>query len=141
LQEVVLPVIKINKKRATDTATVRVDILDGPSSIITSGQLAVTLYQREAVTEKMHGAELRAGIYFGNELISDEHLLAFNSTSSNVLDREQKVRFILTSAADRANNKEVELRLEEKIPGSSLYDAHNSRSYTVRRKITSDFDF
>ena len=45
LQEVVIPVLKINKKRQSDVTAVEVNILRGASSVITSGQLAVTLYQ------------------------------------------------------------------------------------------------
>lgn len=47
LQEVVIPVLKINKKRQSDVTAVEVDILRGASSVITSGQLAVTLCQAE----------------------------------------------------------------------------------------------
>ena len=63
LQEVVIPVIQINKKRKSDISAVPVDILRGTSTMITSGQLAVRLYQSEAVTDKMQPRELRVGIY------------------------------------------------------------------------------
>lgn len=63
LQEVVIPVLKINKKRQSDVTAVEVDILRGASSVITSGQLVVTMYQAGPVTDKIQPRVLRAGIY------------------------------------------------------------------------------
>lgn len=142
LQEVVIPVVKINKKRQSDTSFVTVEILGGSSSAITSGQLAVTLYQRDAVTDKMRPRTLRAGIYTDEgELISDTHELPFDATSENPRDRETLVRFILTSKAEKANGKEVILKLEEKLSGTAHYAEYASRRYIMRRSFTSDFDF
>jgi hypothetical protein len=141
LQEVVIPVVKINKKRQSDTSVVGVEILSGSSSTITSGQLAVTLYQRDAVTDKMRPRTLRAGIYTDEgELISNTHELPFDSTSENPRDREHVVRFILTGRAEKANGKEVALKLEERLSGTAHYTEYASRRYIMRRSFTSDFD-
>ncbi|MEX7116423.1 BREX-1 system phosphatase PglZ type A, partial [Pseudomonas aeruginosa] len=51
LQEVVIPVVRINKKRQSDVGSVEVEFIGGGSRNITTGQLAVVLYQSEAVTE------------------------------------------------------------------------------------------
>ena len=84
LQEVVVPVVSINKKRRSDISFVDVDFLRGSSTIITSGQLAVAFYQTEPVTEKLQPRQLRAGIYTqGGDLISDVHDLSFDLTSEN----------------------------------------------------------
>ena len=141
LQEVVVPVLKINKKRQSDTSVVAVEILGGSGSSITSGQLAVTLYQREPVTDKVRHRDLRAGMYTENgELISDSHELRFDKTSENPRDREQMVRFLLSSEADKANGKEVLLKLEEKLGGTNHYQEYASRRYIMRRSFTTDFD-
>ena len=142
LQEVVIPVIKINKKRQSDVTTVEVDILRGASSVITSGQLAVTIYQARPVTDKIQPRVLRAGIYTeAGDLISDCHDLTFDLSSGNPRERELQVRFILTRKADEANGREVILRLEEKHAGTSHYKEYKSLRYMVRRSFTSDFDF
>ena len=142
LQEVVIPVLKINKKRQSDISFVEVDILRGASSVITSGQLAVTLYQAEPVTDKIQARTLRAGIYTeAGELISDSHELTFDLHSDNVRERELMVRFILTNKADEVNGQEVILRLEEKHAGTSHYKEYKSIRYIMRRSFTSDFDF
>ncbi|WP_336274618.1 BREX-1 system phosphatase PglZ type A [Vreelandella indica] len=142
LQEVVIPVLKVNKKRQSDVSAVEVDILRGASSVITSGQLAVTLYQSGPVTEKIQPRLLRAGIYTqAGELISDSHELVFDLTSENPRERELQVRFVLTRKADEANGQEVSLRLEEQHAGTSHFKEYKSLRYTMRRSFTSDFDF
>ena len=142
LQEVVVPVIKINKKRQSDIRFVDVDILRSGSSVITSGQLAVTLYQADPVTEKVQARHLRAGIYTEeNQLISDQHELVLDLTSENPREREIKLRFLLTQEADAANEQEVILRLDEPVSGTNHFKEYRSLRYTLRRSFTSDFDF
>ena len=115
LQEVVIPILKINKKRQSDISVVEVDILRGSSAVITSGQMAVALYQAQPATDKVQPRVLRAGIYTdAGELISDSHDLTFDLTSDNPRERELQVRFVLTRKADEANGQEVILKLEEK---------------------------
>jgi len=142
LQEVVIPLIRINKKRQSDLSAVDVDIIRGTSSVITSGQLAVVLYQSQPVTEKVQARSLVAGIYsLAGDLISDSQSLVFDVTSDNARDRERQVRFLLISKADEVNGQDVILRLDEKYPGTSHYSEYKSIRYLMRRSFTSDFDF
>ena len=142
LQEVIIPVLKVNKKRQSDVTNVEVEILRGSSSLITSGQLAVVLYQAQPVTDKVQSRVLRAGIYTeAGELISDSHELIFDLTSDNPRERELQVRLVLSRAADDANGKEVVLRFEEKHAGTTHYKEYKSVRYVMRRSFTSDFDF
>ena len=142
LQEVVIPVVKINKKRRSDVSIVEVDILRGASSTITAGQLAVKFYQAEPSTDKVQPRILRAGIYTqSDQLISDVHDLTFDLASENPRERELPIRFLLTSQADNTNGQEVILRLDEKLTGTSHYREYKSMRYLMRRSFTSDFDF
>ncbi len=142
LQEVVIPVVKINKKRQSDVTSVEVNILSGASSVITSGQLGVMLYQVAPVTDKVRPRTLRAGIYTeAGELISDSHDITFDLASDNPRDRERQLRFVLTSKSDEANDQEVVLKLEEKHIGTSHYKEYKSHRYLMRRSFTNDFDF
>lgn len=142
LQEVVIPVVRINKKRKSDISSVEVDILGGGTSVITSGQLALVFYQSEPSTEKVQPRILRAGLYTQDgELISDSHNLVFDLVSDNPRERELQVRFVLTRKADEANGQEVMLRLDEKVLGTSHYKEYKSLTYVMRRSFTSDFDF
>ena len=142
LQEIVIPVVRINKKRQSDVSAVEVEILRGANTMITSGQLAVILYQTAPVAEKVHPRVLRAGIYTqAGELISDSHNLNFDLSSENPRERELQVRFVLSRKADEANGQEVTLRLEERHPGTSHFKEYKSLRYLMRRSFTSDFDF
>ena len=142
LQEVVIPVLRINKKRQSDVVQVEVDILRGSSSLITSGQLTVNFYQVQAVEEKVQPRELRAGIYSPTgELISDLHQLKFDMDSENPRQREVPARFVLSRKADASNGQEVYLRLEEKVGETSHYREYKSLPYVIRRSFTSDFEF
>jgi len=141
LQEIILPVIKINKKRTSDVSTVEIDILQGTNTIITSGQIAVVFYQRQAVTDKIQPRTLRAAIYSREgELISDRHELVFDSPSGNSRDREFKARFILSKKADSLNDQEVVLRLDENINETSHFREYKSSTYKIRRSFETDFD-
>ena len=142
LQEVVVPVIKVNKKRQSDIRQVEVDIIRSGSTIITSGQLAVVLYQVTPVDEKVQLRQLRVGIYADDSrLISDQHEVVMDLTSDNPREREMKLRFLLSAEADAYNNQEVLLRLDEPVSGTSKYQEYKSVRYTLRRSFTSDFDF
>ena len=142
LQEIVIPVIKINKKRKSDTTHVNIDIIRGSSSIISSGQLSVTFYQKEAVTDKLLPRVLKAGIYTQEGvLISNAHTLTFDLTSDNTREREMKVRFLLSQNSEEANGKEVILKLEERVGATSHFTEYATMVYHIRRSFSSDFDF
>lgn len=142
LQEVVIPVISINKKRQSDVGKVEVELIGGGGKTITTGQLAVVLYQTVPVTDKRQPRRLRAGLYsLSGEAISDVQALNFDMMSSNPREREVAVRFILSRKAEDFNNKQVELRLEEPVDGTSHHTRYLAVRYTIRRSFTSEFDF
>jgi len=142
LQEVIVPVISINKKRKDDIATVEVDLLRGGTNIISTGQLSVTLYQSGPVSDKLKLRELRCGIYSNlGQLISDVHNVRMDLTSDSARERELKLRFILTQEADSENNQDVILKLEEPVLGTNQYTEYKHLKYTIRRSFTTDFDF
>lgn len=142
LQEVVIPVIRINKKRQSDVGRVDVEFIGGGGKTITTGQLAVVLYQTEAVTEKLQSRRLRAGLFtLDGELVSDQHELLFDFSSANPRERELPVRFILSRRADEANNQQVELLLEETVEGTTHFTRYKAARYSIRRSFSSEFDF
>jgi len=142
LQETVVPILQINKKRQSDISIVEVDILRGATSVITSGQLAVVFYQTRPVSDKVRQRALRIGIYSqSGELVSDRHDLVFDMESENPRERELPVRFVLTQKADAVNGQEVILRMEERLAGTSHYREYRTVRYLMRRSFKSDFDF
>ncbi len=140
LQEIVVPVLAINKKRKSDTRQVNVEA-QPETDKITTGQLVVKLYQAEPVSEKVQPRVLRAGLYVGETLISNQAELTFDQASDDVRDRYQSARMLLSQEADAFNNRTVEFRLEEQIPNTRKWRVYQRVPYTLRRSFTTDFDF
>ena len=140
LQEIVVPVVTVNKKRKSDIRPVNVDLMPETDKI-TTGQLAVKLLQREAVTDKVQPRQIRLGLYVGDTLISDQPVLTFDSASDDQRDRYQKAVLYLTQDADQYNNRPVELRLEVPIPNTTQWKTFSKGNYTIKRSFSTDFDF
>jgi len=142
LQEVVIPLISVHKKRASDVELVDVDIITSSSAVITSGQISAAFYQTKPVSAKLQARKLRVGIYSQDgSLISNPEELNFDFSSENAREREVRVRFILSRKADDVNNQTVYLKLEEAVPGTTQYKGYKSFPYQLRRSFTTDFDF
>lgn len=140
LQEVVVPVVKVNKKRKSDIRPVNVEVLPETDKI-TTGQIVVKLFQSEPVSEKVQPRTLRAGIYVGDALLSNQPELLFDQPSDDARDRYQNVRMLLSQDSSEFNNHTVEFRLEEKIPNTTQWRVYQRAQYQLRRSFTSDFDF
>jgi hypothetical protein len=107
LQEVVIPVISINKKRQSDVGKVEVELIGGGGKTITTGQLAVVLYQTESLTKP--SAPVACGLYtLDGERSPTQEL----SSTSSGNPRERELRCASSSAARpmTTNNQQVELR-------------------------------
>lgn len=137
LQEIVVPVISINKGRNDTVESVNVEI-HPESDKITTGQVVVKLYQQGQVTDQRVARKLRAGLYFGEQLISNETELLFDVDSSEGRDRFQTVRLLLSRDADAANNQAVEFRLSEPIGDTGEWKKYKSAPYVVKRAFASD---
>jgi len=142
LQEVVVPVLSINKKRKSDTRLVNVEVLP-ESDKITTGQIVVRLFQSEPVSDKVQPRTLRAGLYVGETLISNDPQpeLTFDSASMEKRDRYQSVQLLLNKDSTDYNNRAVEFRLEECIPNTNHWRVFAKAMYTLKRSFSSDFVF
>ena len=140
LQEIVIPVLKIRKKRKSDTSMVEVDIISG-MTVITSGQLAITCYQRQPVGGKILPRKLTAGLFSqSDELISNEQEICFDLSATDPRDREITCSLVLTHNAEKYNEQEVVLKLRERESGTSYYVDYHTRKYQLRRQLM-DMDF
>lgn len=140
LQEIVVPVLTINKKRKSDTRLVNVEVLP-ESDKITTGQLVVKLFQSEPVSEKVQPRTVRAGLFVGETLISNQPELNFDQESTDRRDRYQNAHMLLSQDANEFNNRAVEFRLEERIPNTNQWRTYAKAFYTLKRSFASDFDF
>lgn len=140
LQEVVVPVLAVNKKRKTDTRLVNVEVWP-ESDKITTGQVVVRLFQSEPVSDKVQPRTVRAGLYVGETLISNQSELTFDQFSTDKRDRYQSAQMLLSQDANDYNNRVVEFRLEERIPNTNQWRVYAKAMYTLKRSFASDFDF
>jgi uncharacterized protein (TIGR02687 family) len=140
LQEIVVPVLSVNKKRKSDTRLVNVEVWP-ESDKITTGQVVVRLFQTEPVSDKVRPRALRAGLYVGETLISNLVELTFDQVSADKRDRYQSARMLLSQESSDYNNRAVEFRLEERIPNTNQWRGFARAVYTLKRSFASDFDF
>lgn len=140
LQEIVVPVLAVNKKRKSDTRLVNVEVWP-ESDKITTGQVVVRMFQTEPVNDKIQPRTLRAGLYVGGTLISNQVSLTFDQTSADKRDRYQSARMLLSQESSDYNDRAVEFRLEEQIPNTNQWRVFAKAVYTLKRSFASDFDF
>ena len=140
LQEVVVPVLTVTKKRKGDVRAVNVELLPETDKI-TTGQLVVKLFQSEPVGEKVQPRTLRAGLYVGQTLISNQVPMVFDEASDDKRDRYQKATMLLSQDAAEYNDRTVEFRLEEQIPNTNQWRVYATAMYTLKRPFAGDFDF
>lgn len=140
LQEIVVPVISINKRRQSDVRNVNVQIIQ-ETDRITTGQISVKLFQVEPVAAKVQGRNLRVGLYAGDTLISEQLVLTFDQSSEEPRDRYQQVALHLNNEADQFNGRDVELRVEEPISGTSRWSKYQTANYRIQTAFGRDFDF
>ena len=138
LQEIVVPVLTVNKKRKSDIRAVEVQVLQ-ESDQITTGQLAVKLFQADSISDKVQARTLRAGLYVGETLISNEVDTTFDRTSDDKRDRYVTVNLLLKGVANDFNNRVVELRLDEGIANTNGRREYRKITYTLKRAFATDF--
>jgi len=141
LQEIVVPVLEINKARKSDIEQVEIDIISGSSSNITSNSFSVSFYQNLPIADKIQPRQIKAGFYTGaGQLISDIITLLFNSTETDAKAREKRQSFLFTGEASNHNGKDVYLKLEEQIEGTNQFRTYKSITYRMLIAFSSEFD-
>jgi uncharacterized protein (TIGR02687 family) len=141
LQEIVVPVLEINKARKSDIEQVDIDIISG-SSNITSNTFAVSFYQKQPIIDKVLPRQIRAAFYTGSDkLISDLVTLNFNSFETDALAREKRQTFLLNAEASKHNGQDVYLKMEEQIEGTNQYKLYKSYTFRMMIAFSSEFDF
>ncbi|MDW7690431.1 BREX-1 system phosphatase PglZ type A [Flammeovirgaceae bacterium SG7u.111] len=141
LQETIVPLIKISKRRKDTIDQVEIDIIQSTNKITTNIQ-AISFIQNEPVSDKSLPRSIKAGFYAGSgELISNLFKFNFDFEGSLPQQREEKHRFQLSSkASGQYKNQQVFLRLEEPVAGSSQWKPYKEYSFTLNISFTSDFD-
>jgi uncharacterized protein (TIGR02687 family) len=140
LQEVVLPVVHINKSRTDDTGRVGVELMRVPAKI-TTGQVSLSLFQEKPLAAKLLPRELRVGVFTKDGIaLSEIKSFKLESKSEEARNRETNVLLALSRAADEHNNTTVEIRLEETLPGTNQSVIYKFHSIKLQKPFTNDFD-
>jgi len=140
LQEVVIPVVKIHKARTDDTGRVEVELLRVPAKI-TTGQLSIALFQDRPALDKVLPRTLRVGVFAKDGTsLSEIKTMTFDSKETEARQRETTMLIVLSPAADAFNNREVDLRLEETVPGTTQIVTYKTHSLKLQKPFTTDFE-
>ena len=142
LQEIIIPLVKIRKKKEDTTSYVEIDIIQSTDRI-TTNLLAVSFIQSEVISEQVLPRKIRAGIYGKDEvLLSDLFTYTFDIEAGSERQREVKHRFQLgQKASENYKNQTVKLILEEEIKGSeNKWKHYKDFSYNLNISFTNDFD-
>ncbi len=140
LQEVIVPVVKIHKARTDDTDKVEVDLLRVPAKI-TTGQLSIALFQEQSAVDKVLSRTLRVGLYAKDGTpLSEVKTQVFDSRETEARLRETSMLLVLSHAADSYNNHEIDLRLEEMVPGTNQWVTYKTHGIKLQKPFMSDFD-
>jgi uncharacterized protein (TIGR02687 family) len=141
LQEIVIPLVKVTKKRQDTTTQVEIDIIKSTDKI-TTNILAVSFIQQSLVTEQVLPRTLRATIYAEDgEILSDQFRYNFDIEEGSERQREVKHRFqLLSKASGKYKNQRVKLVLEEPVEGTTKWREYKEYLYTLNISFTNDFD-
>ena len=145
LQEIVVPVLHVNKGRsaADDVRPVEFSILQRTDRL-SSRQLTVEFLQNEPVGGKIRPRTVWAGLWGrdakgGDVLISNETPVAFDLSGREKSERHITATLMLTSESERFNGMNIELRLREKTDGSNVLIMLDQRArYFFKQGVVSD---
>ncbi len=140
LQEIIIPLIKVDKARKDDITDVSIEILTNLKTI-TTGSVAVTFFQEDYVSDKVQGYEATFGFYSQDgTAISDIEKRAVSSEAIDPKKREFQIVFYLNKESEKYNRRPVFLRIQKILPsGRTALIAE--KECILSRSMSSDFDF
>ena len=140
LQEIIIPLIKVDKARKDDITDVSIEILTNLKAI-TTGSVAVTFFQEDYVSDKVQGYEATFGFYSQDgTAISDIEKRTVASEAIDPKKREFQIVFYLNKESEKYNRRPVFLRIQKILPsGRAALIAE--KECILSRSMSSDFDF
>ena len=141
LQEIIVPVIDVTKKRKDTTRQVDVDIIKSTDKI-TTNILAVTFIQSELCSDKVLPRQVRAMIKAedGSQL-SD--VFNFNFDIEEGAERERAIRHrfqLSASASGKYKGQSVSLVIEEPVTNSTKWKTYTEHNFQLNISFMNDFD-
>lgn len=122
LQEVVIPLIKVNRNTELKSHEVDFDVIRS-SSVITANVFPITFLQKEAVADKVLAQHIQVGIYSKDgELLSDVHEIYFDTNNENLDKMHRKITFNFSRDMTALNGQSVYLRVMAKAQGTNDFN-------------------
>ena len=139
LQEMVVPLISIKKRRKDDVRKVEVSAI--LPSLITTNSVIISFYQEEPIIQKIKPRKLKIAFYAKDDtLLSNSNSFNFNSEDSYDRNREVKLKFDFKQNAHNYSNQDIKLVLKEVIKGSSEEPIYKEYNIKLKLSIVNDFD-
>lgn len=142
LQETVVPIIFVSKKKTDTVSKVEVDILNKANNRMTTNIHGVKFYQQQAIGDGIIARTIKS--YFAiiendvKTVISDVFSYTFDSESKRAEDREVPNNFKISTSIKRSQN--VFLIIEEKVDGSNKWNIIGQFAYNLSIAMENDFD-
>ena len=144
LQEVVTPILFIQRKREDTLREVEIDIINLSNNRITTNIHRVQFYQKESIKDQVVATEIKA--YFAIledgkaiEVISNTYTHIFDSESNLSTDREESFSFSISSSV--TNSQDVYLCIENRLRGTIQWELTKKYRYSLSIAMGRDFDF
>jgi len=139
LQELVIPLIKIKKRRQSDVREVEVEII--PLRKITTNSVNVSLYQSEPVSEKVKPITLKVAFESKDgKVLSDEVKATFDSTDEYAQNREKKFKLTFKQDIAEYNHQNIKLVAKKIIANSSETPLYKEYEVPLVLSFFNDFD-
>ncbi len=141
LQELVIPLIEVNIKKAksSNMQDVNVDII--PMRNISTNTVNISLYQSEIVDDKTKPITLKISFQSADGvLLSDEFKHTFNSTEQYDTNRETRFKMTFKQNINEYNNQNIKLVTKKVLDGSSETPIYKEFEVKLALSFFNDFD-
>jgi len=139
LQELVIPLIQIKKRRTADVKEVTVDII--PLRDVSTNTVNVSLYQREVVNDKTKPITLKISFESSDGvMLSDEFKYTFDSQEQYDTNRETKFRLTFKQDVTDYNNQTIKLVTRKVLAESRETPIYKQLPVKLALSIFNDFD-
>lgn len=139
LQEMVVPLIFIKKRRKDDVKEVTVSML--PISQITTNSVVLSFYQEEPISQKVKPLTLKIALYSPeNNILSNTQKYRFDSEDSYERNREVKLKFDLKQIASEYSGKNIKLIMKKIIENSTEEPIYKEYDVRLQLSFANDFD-
>jgi len=140
LQEMVIPLITVKKRRKDDVRLVEVSPVNLPS-LITTNSVMFSFYQEEVISEKVRPLSLKVALYTNdNKLISNNQSYTFDKTDNDDRNREVKLKFTLKQNAGDYSGKYIKLVMKKLIDESNEEPIYKEYNIKLQLSFVNDFD-